>query len=53
MILIKVVLIIIMIVKTPKQLLQSQSQAQANYHFQPTMNKWDSWSNNLPVFTNQ
>ena len=41
-----------MIVKKPKQWLQSQSQAQANYHFQSTMNQWNSWSN-LPVFTNQ
>ena len=35
----------------PKQL-ESQSEAQASYHFQPTMNRWNSRSN-LIVFTNQ
>jgi len=35
----------------PKQL-RGKSQAQPNYHFQPTMSQWNSWSN-LLLFTNQ
>lgn len=31
---------------------QSQSKVQANYHFQPLMNQWNS-QNNLIIFTNQ
>ena len=39
-----------MTVEKPKpKKLQSQSPVQTNYHFQPTMNPWNSWSNLLNV----